>query len=458
MKHTAQFDCKRLADYKSEHGKMSKKIIKPLALFLVAAVLGMGLFIGPQVDISHAQAAAAAKGSARNSAIIATTAAVLKETSDLRKLSILRSVKSGAQSRSDIEKMILKNLDEETTPEEMHASEVLLRVYGLAPAEFHYRSSLVKLLTEQVAGYYDPKAQQFYLADWIDLDGQKPVMAHELTHALQDQHFDLRRFEKWPKGDSDAEMAAHALIEGDATLAMMLYLAQNPLVALAFAKSLGGEGASSEQFKQAPRAIRESLLFPYEQGSIWATQVYRRGGWDMVSEAFKKLPQSSEQILHPEKYFSYEAPVKVTLPDINKMLGTGWTRVDDDVNGEWGYYLILDQFLNDAPYSKNAAAGWAGDRYMLYEQPGTDNLVVAQQTVWDSPQDAKEFFEAYSARTLRRYPGAKPLTGPESNGQIAEWRTSQGDVMMEIRQSRVLIIEGVPSTANKKGLMTTLWQ
>jgi hypothetical protein len=456
MKQTAQFDCKRLADYKSEHGGMSKKIIKPLALLLVASVLGMSLFIGPQVDISHAQATATAKGNVRNSAIIATTAAVLKETSDLRKLSILRNVKSGAQSRADIERMILKNLDEETTPAEMHAAEVVLRVFGLASADYQYRSSLVKLLTEQVAGYYDPKAQQFYLADWIDLDGQKPVMAHELTHALQDQHFNLRRFEKWPKGDSDAELAAHALIEGDATLAMMLYMAQNPLVALAFAKS--AEAMSSEEYKQAPRAIRESLLFPYEQGSIWATQVYKRGGWDMVSEAFKKLPQSTEQIMHSEKYFSNEAPVKVTLPDVTKMLGTGWTRVDDDVNGEWGYYLILDQFLNDARYSKDAAAGWGGDRFMLYEQPGTNNLVVTQLTVWDSPQDAKEFFEAYSARTLRRYLGAKPLSGSESNGQIAEWRTSQGDVMMEMRQSRVLIIEGVPATANKKGLMTTLWQ
>ena len=458
MKQTAQFDCKRLADYKSDHVGMSKKIIKALALLLVVTGLGLGLVLGPQLDTSHAQATGAARGSARNSAIIATTAAVLKETSDLRKLSILRSVKSGAQSRSDIEKMILRNLDEETTPEEMHAAEVLLRAYGLAPATFKYRSALVKLLTEQVAGYYDPKAQQFYLADWIDLDGQKPVMAHELTHALQDQHFNLRRFEKWPKGDSDAEMAAHALIEGDATLAMMLYMQQNPLVALAFAKSLSGEGASSEQFKQAPRAIRESLLFPYEQGSIWTTQVYRRGGWDMVSKAFEKLPQSTEQIMHPEKYFSYEAPVKVTLPDVGKLLGANWTRVDDDVNGEWGFYLILDQYLNDAPYSKAAAEGWAGDRFGLYEQAGTDNLAVAQLTVWDSPQDAKEFFDAYAARTLRRYPGAKSVNDSGSNNQIAEWRTSQGDVMMEIRQSRVLIVEGVPSTANKKGLMTTLWQ
>src|SRR4030095_3640220 len=138
-------------------------------------------------------------------------------------------------------------------------------------------------------------------------------MAHELTHALQDQHFNLKRFENWPKGDSDAELAAHALIEGDATLAMIQYMEKNPLVALAFIRSLGEQEAASEQFKQAPRALRESLLFPYQEGSAWAKQIYKRGGWDMVSQAFTKLPQSTEQILHVEKYFSYEAPQKLTL-------------------------------------------------------------------------------------------------------------------------------------------------
>ena len=111
------------------------------------------------------------------------------------------------------------------------------------------------------------------------------MMAHELTHALQDQHFNLRRFEKWPPGDSDAELAAHALIEGDATLAMTLYMAKNPLVALAFSRSLI-TGVATEQFNQAPRAMRESLIFPYMQGMEWATQLYRRGGWTMVSNAF----------------------------------------------------------------------------------------------------------------------------------------------------------------------------
>src|SRR5829696_4379165 len=278
---------------------MSKQISAGLAL-LILFCLGAGNFL------PKGQAPTAAASSTQHTAIVSLTAAMLKETSELRELPVLTTVKSGAQSRAEIERMIIRNLDSDTTPAEMHAAEMVLRAFGLAPQDFAYRPFLIKLLKEQVAGYYDPKAQQFYLADWIELDGQKPVMAHELTHALQDQHFNLKRFEKWPKGDSDAELAAHTLIEGDATLAMTLYMAKNPLIALAFIRSLGGQEVNSQQFKQAPRALRESLLFPYEQGLAWATQLYRRGGWEMVSQAFTKLPQSSEQILHVDKYFSNE--------------------------------------------------------------------------------------------------------------------------------------------------------
>ena len=321
MQPRLRLNCKLLADYKSERPIMSKKISSGLALLTLVCLCASSLLTS-----GYAQSGAAAatpKLSPRSA-----TDAVLKETSELRELAILKGVKSGAQSRADIERMIIKNLDTDTTPAEMHAAEVLLKVFGLAPKAFEYRPFLIRLLTEQVAGYYDPKAQQFYLADWIELDGQKPVMAHELVHALQDQHFNLKRFEKWPKGESDAELAAHALIEGDATLAMTLYMAKNPLVALAFIRSLGAQQAASEEFNQAPRALKESLLFPYEQGSAFATQLYRRGGWEMVSQAYTKLPQSTEQILHPEKYFAYEAPQKLALPNFKTILGPEWKRID----------------------------------------------------------------------------------------------------------------------------------
>jgi hypothetical protein len=426
---------------------MSKQI-SALALLILLC-----LCTGSFLPRSHAQAGAAV--STQNAAIVSTTAAVLKETSELRELSILKAVKSGAQSRADIERMIIKNLDSDTTPAEMHAAEVLLRAYGLAPKNFAYRPFLIKLLTEQVAGYYDPKAQQFYLADWIDLEGQKPVMAHELTHALQDQHFNLKRFEKWPRGDSDAELATHALIEGDATLAMTLYMAKNPMVALAFIRSLGAQEASLEQFKQAPRALRESLMFPYEEGSAWATQLYKRGGWEMVSQAFTKLPESTEQILHAEKYFAYEPPQKLSLPEFQSLLGPSWKKIDYDVNGEWGCYLILDEFLNDAAESKRASAGWGGDRFALYETGNPDEYFVAQLTAWDTPADAREFFDAYAKRTSKRYPDAKEQKATEDR---IEWQTSSGGVALELRGSRVAIVEGVPASTNADTMLRTIWQ
>jgi len=426
---------------------MSKQISAGLALLIVFC-LGTGTFL------LKGQAQTGAATRTPHAAIVSMTAEMLRETSELRELSILRSVKSGAQSRSEIERTIIKNLDTETTPAEMHASEALLKFFGLAPKEFAYRTFLIKLLTEQVAGYYDPKAQQFYLADWIEIEGQKPVMAHELTHALQDQHFNLKRFENWPKGDSDAQLAAHALIEGDATLAMMLYMAKNPSIALAFITSLGGDEAT-EQFKQAPRALRESLLFPYEEGSAWATQVYKRGGWEMVSRAFTTLPQSSEQILHAEKYFSYEAPQKIALPDFKSVLGPTWKKLDYDVNGEWGTYLILDEFLHNATESKRASAGWGGDRFALYETGKPDEFFVAQLTAWDTPLDAREFFDAYTKRTSKRYPYAQEL---QSTGDRIEWQTSTGGVAIELRGSRVAIVEGFPSTTDANTLLRTIWQ
>jgi hypothetical protein len=428
---------------------MSKKISAALALLSLFFLLASSFL--PQ---GHAQTAGV--GPARNAAIVSTTAAILKETSQLRQLAILREVKSGAQSRDDIQRMVIKNLDADTTPAEMHASELLLKAFGLAPKEFGYRAFLIKLLTEQVAGYYDPKAQQFYLADWIELEGQKPVMAHELTHALQDQHFNLKRFQKWPKGDSDAELAAHALIEGDATLAMTHYMAKNPMIALAFLRSLGDAETVSKEFKQAPRALRESLLFPYEEGSQWATRLYNRGGWELVSEAFTKLPQSTEQILHADKYFAYEAPQKVALPDFAAVLGPSWKRIDNDVNGEWGCYLVLDEFLNDAVESKKAAAGWGGDRFELYETGKPDEIFVAQLTAWDTPNDAREFFDAYAKRTSRRY--AQEAQSTTENVDRMDWDTPTGRVSIQLRGSRVAIVEGVPANANVNTLFKMIWQ
>ncbi len=474
---------------------MSKNISRFLAATAALAVLASGAFVNsPRLTLQAQQRPAISSHAAREAAIVAATSAVLEETSKIRELPILQPVKSGAQSRVQIENMLVKNLYEQMTTGEMHATEVAYRKFGLAPATFEYRPFIIKLLLEQIAGYYDPVTREFYLADWLELETQKPVMAHELTHALQDQHFNLRRFQKWPHGDSDAQLAAHSLIEGDATLAMMVYMAKNPLVALAFTRSLNA-GVSTEQFNQAPRALRESLIFPYLQGSQWATGVYRRDGFAGLSKAFTNLPLSTEQILHPEKYFANERPLKITLPDLSSFLNkavasnegspellhsvlstqysalstslptanrtlptVSWRRIDSDVNGEWGYYLLLDQFLNSPAESRRAAAGWAGDRYDVYEGPEPGQALIAQISAWDTEADAREFFDAYVKRTELRYPNLKLLTDSQhpTSETLKTWQTNEGQVVMELRGLRVSIIEGLSQQVDANNLLKVL--
>ncbi|HKG12028.1 MAG TPA: hypothetical protein VKB12_01765 [Pyrinomonadaceae bacterium] len=418
---------------------------------LTAALAALALWSASGVGAQRAKPAAV---NPRTAAVREATTEVLQETSEIRKLPILRPVRSGAQSRAEIEQMLVHNLNENASPDEMRASELVLKKLGLAPADFELRSFIIKLLAEQVAGYYEPKAQEFYLADWIDIDGQRPVIAHELTHALQDQHFNLRRFERWPKHDSDAELAAHSLVEGDASFLMMQYIIRNPERQLAFMKSMGATSASAtEQIEKAPRVLRETLLFPYFQGMGWVAAVYKQGGWEAVSAAYANLPASTEQILHHEKYAAGELPQQVRVRDISSKLGRGWKMADNDVEGEWGYYLILDQILASPDVSKKASAGWGGDRYALFVGPKPADVLVVQKTVWDGEQDAREFFDAYVARTSKRY-GVEPSAPPD--GERALWKTSEGGALVKISGATVLILEGVPGGADANALAAAL--
>ena len=454
------------------------------AIFLCICAVVVASPLLPSSAQPAPQQPATATAAARNAALVAATEEVLKETSELRQLSIVKPVQSSTQSREEIQRAIIKNLNEETSAADLHASEVILKKLGLAPADFNYRDMMVRLLTEQVAGYYEPKTQQFHLADWIDVDGQRPVMAHELTHALQDQHFNLRRFEKWPKGDSDAELAAHSLIEGDATLAMVLYIASNPLRALTFLKSIGTMAGASQELNKAPRAVRESLLFPYQEGLNWTRELYRLGGWKEVSDAFNTLPQSTEQILHPAKYLARETPVKVLLPDLAPLLnaaersqGSGdgrrnsttaasqrvsptpgsrlptpssWKRISSDVEGEFGLFLILDQFLKSPAESRRAAAGWGGDRFDLYEN-ATGEVVYVSISAWDTENDAREFFDAYAKRVQLQY----PTTERTNAGAVATFATSDGEVLVALKGLKVFTV-GTPRSLKAESLLCAL--
>jgi hypothetical protein len=391
----------------------------------------------------------------------AATAAILRETSAVRGLKVLRPVPTAALTRPQIEQMLSRQINAQITSGQIRGSELMLRVLGMVPQNFQLRPFYLKLLTEQVAGYYDPKARAFFTASWVDARAQKLVVLHELTHALQDQHFNLRRFQNWPRGDSDAQIAASALVEGDAMQAMVVYLQKRPLeaVSLLGATLQSGMGGS-EQINNAPRALRESLTFPYERGVQWVGQLYQRGGWAQVNRAFVQLPLSTEHILHIDKYLAREKPVAVRVPDITSLLGKGWSRIDDDVNGEWGTYLILDEFLKDDTLSRRAAAGWGGDRYAVHEGP-KGAACVTMLTAWDSKQDATEFFNAYLQRTAARATQQKRalqnLTAV-SNANLRLSRVGKEQTVVEIRGNRVLVVEALPLSLRHQKITARLWK
>ncbi len=374
---------------------------------------------------------------------------VLSDVSRLRELRILRAVPSGLKSRDDIRAMVLHDMAEHTTPAKMRTTSRMLEFLGLVDAGFSLEREAVSLLTEQIAGFYDPRTRFFYLADWIPIDEQRAIMAHELTHALTDQHYDLKRFEDWPDGDSDAELAARALVEGDATALMIEYsldqrgapydLSRIP-VSLTEILRAGASTADAEHpaYAGAPEVLKQNLQFPYVYGAGFVQALLRSGSWTRVDDAYRSLPVSTEQVIHPDKYLSGDRPAPVAITDVSRRLGPGWHRVDSDVNGEFGYYLILRDVLDEKVSSK-AAAGWGGDRYGFYSDAKGENFTLLQASVWDSTGDAQEFFEAYARRIELRY-GLTPAT--QYNVSAIDWKTDIGTVRIERSGSRVVIVEG----------------
>jgi hypothetical protein len=396
---------------------------------------------------------------------LAETKPILRDVSRLRELPIKRPVQSGYRSRKEVEQVVIQDFDASQTPEEFANQAKMLVALGLIPKDYALRDELIRVLTEQIAGFYRPKTGEFVLTESMgddDPDSQRVAIAHELTHALQDQHFDLRRFEKPTQGNSDRDLAIQSLIEGDATVTMIAYTLDGVMDIGKLQVSIGtlldsvgtmADPRKSPALTAAPNVIKRSLLFPYAGGADFVQALLRKGGWKQVSQAFTDLPESTEQVLHPEKYFARERPVAIARPDLAALLGPGWQRLTDDVQGEFGYRLILGEFL-DEKQARRAAQGWGGDRSTLYEHRPTGQLCLVQVTRWDNPASSQAFFEAYVARTARRFPERRfdhaPAERPPS-----EVVTGEG-VHIERRGVDVFILEGLPPTADLPAVLKHL--
>ena len=374
---------------------------------------------------------------------------VLQRVVSLRQLQPKMAIKRAVRDRQQIRAAMLALVQDELSPAEWEAERKAMVQWGLIAPDFRLKEFVLDLLTEQAAGYYDPKQQTFFIADWLPELVQKPVMAHELVHAIQDQHYELQRNFDLVKDQADLTLARKALIEGDATAVMLGYLLEplglhmEDLPDLEMLLQAGGSllGDQFQVYARAPLILRQQLLFPYVHGLAFVKAALARSGWEGLQRIYQHPPVSTEQIMHPEKYFA-EPPVlpsEVTLRIPADALSPSWEKLKRDVLGEFLLSVILQQFLPEDE-ARQSAAGWRGDRYELFEQPDSGRLLLVCVTAWDTPEEAAEFFQSYKKLLALKYPGWEMRALEDHTGRI--WQQEQNHLMLRQQERFVQIVEG----------------
>jgi hypothetical protein len=325
-------------------------------------------------------------------------AAIEPQVVEIRGLTPKASVEPKLLDDAGLKKLVQDSFSKDNPADVVAANGRLLAMLGLLDPTASLEDLYVELLGSQVAGLYNPDDKQLHVVSKSGAIGptEKVTFAHEYTHALQDQNFDLKGLDLDQIGQGDRALARLSLVEGDATL-LMSYWASAFLTPQETFQMLG-ESLNPESTKvlnDMPAVLRESLLFPYTSGLSFV-QGLQTAGWQAVNAAFATPPASTEQVIHPDKYAAAEAPVVVDLPDdLAKRLGAGWKVGLEDTLGEFSLRVWLANAGGGkgAAGAVTAAAGWGGDRVALLDGPD-GATAVAISTTWDTGADAAEFATA----------------------------------------------------------------
>jgi len=337
-------------------------------------------------------------------ALVAMVDSMLPRLEVLAGLKKLKPVALAEQSRSDLRKYVEQRLAEEMPPAEMEGIRQTYVQLGLMPDTLDIRALLLDLYQEQVAGYYDPTSEKFYVITGTPVSLLTPVLAHELVHALQDQHANLDSLISRTRGN-DRQSAAQAAIEGHATMVMFAYLTQQatrgpldpatlPDVGAQLRPALETQNSQFPVFKRAPRIIRETLVFPYVAGATFVQKLWKARRDDGFPAPFGSLmPQSTEQVMHADDHFltNRDEPTEIRFANTKNVLY-------ESTLGEEEMSVFLVEHLGRA--ASAAAAGWDGDRYQLLQLNG--KKVLVWQSIWDNEVAADRFAEAYRQIAARR--------------------------------------------------------
>ena len=408
---------------------------------------------------------------------------LLQFSSNETGLPIEGPVKRRLVSRDDVVRYLEAKVNDDQDAKRMQRDEIVLKKFGLLDRDFALKPFLISLLKEQIEGYYDSKTKTVNLLDWVDADEQKAVLAHELTHALQDQHSDL---EKWDDqtpddvstnaaGDQDhlardeMDTARDAVAEGQATAVMIDYvlkpddksLIKNPEV-LDFWKAQM-TGSDSPVMSRAPLLLSESMLFPYKEGTSFEQDLWMdEGRTPAFAGALDRPPTSSWEIINPRVYEKHEIPAIPLLPDIHPLVDPLYRPYDIGQVGQLDLHIIAELFGGDQA-ARDLTPAWNGGLYWAGQlrsattpaaQDSTKSLAIFYLSVWKSAESAQDFAKLYADSLGRKYSSvtldkAAAASAP-SNSEEQVYSTEEGPVTITERDKLVFVAESFPLPLARK--------
>jgi hypothetical protein len=395
-------------------------------------------------------------------------------------LPIKSSIKRKLLTRDEVNKYLREKFNEDKSTKRLERSEVVLKKFGLLDRDFQLQPFMISLLTEQVAGFYDNKTKTVNLLDWVDPDEQKPVLAHELTHALQDQKVGL---EKWSQVGSDdiaksvqednehihtdeGDTARDAVTEGQAMVAFLDWELKPTGRTLATVpemmdkmKETVADTSGSPIMARAPLLLQKSLLFPYDEGLSFEDAVLVKQGKDAAfAGVLANPPSSSMEIMHPDAYMAHTPVPALRLPDIHPLIDADYNPYDVGVMGEFDVQIVTELF-GGKPMADALAPAWNGGIYYAAQKKSavTDEAKRATSSIglfyyskWRNEDSALSFLRVYAGELPRKYSGLVERKKDEADDSEQVYSTSEGDVLLSLSGDGVFISEGFPLELARK--------
>jgi hypothetical protein len=367
--------------------------------------------------VALAASCASAQSDPRAQALCSQANAIARQLTTISEMKLHHPVPCDFITKEKINEFLKKRVKEIAKPEEIRAEELTLKKFGLVPPDFDLAGNTVELLTEQAAAFYDYDRKKLFITESTPSESQEPVLAHELAHALADQNFNLGKFIKQGRKSDDGATARMAVMEGQATWIMSEFLAQKNGQSLktspglvAMMSNLSETGAGQYPvFESAPLYERITLVFPYTKGMLFQNAVFQRDGQEGFAEVFRKPPISTQQILHPDKYFAGVKPSDPALPDLHLK---GYRGLVGGSMGELEHSILLEQYASKER-ALQLAPHWRGSNFALLENKSAARVVLFYAVEWDGEAAARDYFAFYREALRKKWKSMTVATESE---------------------------------------------